>query len=286
MLDIFTLNRIRTVRIRKNKLLRVRYLDWEVWPNSKIERLPRVLQFPALLIRNITAPKNQMGYNEDGLITMHDLSILNTKEFVADYRESVKSSGRDFNIRYKIYVIKQIAHLALCQFKNQKVSVVELGCGRGFAMSAVLNMMQREGFENVPVILFDEFLSSSLIGTVRADKENSFYASGFESVRDNLARFKNISLVKGILPSALSRMPPDHKIPFLHIDLNSPEVEMACLELLWPQLPKGCYILVDDYGYFGFTRTKEIFDDFLLKSKNIGIEFPTGQLLIIKSHSA
>ena len=109
----------------------------------------------------------------------------------------------------------------------------------------------------------------------------SRYASDVESVRDRFATFAEVSIIKGLIPEALSTIDTS-SISFLHIDLNAAQPEVDALRLLWDKMLPNGVVLLDDYGFPEFAASQKAHDSL---SKDLGYEIlglPSGQGLIIK----
>jgi hypothetical protein len=103
----------------------------------------------------------------------------------------------------------------------------------------------------------------------------------FERVGERFSLMPNVRVVKGFLPEALiGRIP--QRIAFLHIDLNSPRAEIACLEYLFDRVSAGGIIVLDDYGWRAFRAQKDAEDAFFCGRGYTVLELPTGQGLVLK----
>lgn len=114
----------------------------------------------------------------------------------------------------------------------------------------------------------------------RAHNEN-IYFDCYAVASENFAPFKNCHLVRGTIPQSLAEVPSE-QISYLHIDLNNAEPEAAALEYFWPKLVSGGIVLLDDYGWSGHRRPKEMID---AVAKGFGVSvltLPTGQGMILK----
>ena len=58
-----------------------------------------------------------------------------------------------------------------------------------------------------------------------------------------------------MVPDPFKGTLPD-KICFCHIDMNNAEPEMASLSVVLPRLQSGGVVLLDDYGWWGYSRQK------------------------------
>jgi O-methyltransferase len=113
---------------------------------------------------------------------------------------------------------------------------------------------------------------------------NKYYSENglFEGVVRRFASFQNVSVVRGYLPGTLCAPHVPDEIAFLHIDLNSPAVELACLRSLFGRVVQGGMIIFDDYGWRSFRQQKQVADQFFAEHGLSVLELPTGQGLVVK----
>jgi O-methyltransferase len=83
------------------------------------------------------------------------------------------------------------------------------------------------------------------------EQANAYYKRPglYEGVAERFAARPWTHVVKGFLPESFALAPPPDRIAFLHIDLNSPKAEIACLEVLFDRVVPGGLIILDDYGW-------------------------------------
>lgn len=102
---------------------------------------------------------------------------------------------------------------------------------------------------------------------------------------DVTARFREMPcfcIHPGFLPAALDHAGAPDRIGFLHIDLNSPAAEIACLERLFDRVIPGGMIVLDDYGWSLYRAQKQAEDAFFAERGYLVLELPTGQGLVVK----
>jgi hypothetical protein len=203
----------------------------------------------------------------DGITTCHNDSFRQTDEFRTAYRRAVRASGWDYEIPYRI-------HQALWCAKNAvKVpgAFVELGTGRGFVMSAVLTL----GIDR-PVHLFDTFLPS-----LPGQRPSPHYAVDFDSVAANFSEWPNVTLHRGDLRTSLPAAPIE-SVAFLHVDMNNAEPEVFGVKRLWPLMPRGAVMLLDDFAYVGFEPQNEAMTALAGEFGFDILSTPTGQGIVVK----
>lgn len=261
-----------------------RPFNFTIYPYSKISRLPKFLQRPALIFKNLIARSPKYKNAFDGMASAHNLSFLSDPRFIVASERAIRAGGFDYGIPLRI-------HQAMwCADKAMKLSpdsvFVELGTGKGYVMSAILGSLEsiKVDLSKKEVYLFDTFESSATDFKSEQDVSlgrNIYYAESFNAVKENFLEYPNVHLVKGRLPETLTTVTLE-KIGLLHIDLNAPEIETQCLKILWDKILPGGVVLIDDYAYSGFEYTYKLFNEL---AKELGVSILTtasGQGIIVK----
>jgi hypothetical protein len=261
-----------------------RPFNFTIYPYSKISRLPKFLQRPALILKNLAARSPKYKNSFDGIATMHNLGFLSDPRFIVASKRAIQAGGFDYGIPLRIHQAIRCADKAI---KLPPDSVfVELGTGKGYVMSAILSSLEfmKADLSKKEVYLFDTFESSATDFKSEQDLSlgrNIYYAESFNAVKENFFEFPNVNLVKGRLPATLMTFELE-KIGLLHIDLNAPEIETQCLRILWNRILPGGVVLIDDYAYSGFEYTYKLFNEL---AKELGVQILTtasGQGIIVK----
>jgi hypothetical protein len=265
-------------------------MDLRIHKGSRIERLPRILQPPALIARNVLqlartvrgADADTLAsypHRLDGIATIHNTKFTDTPRFQRAYARAVKAAGWDYGIPFRV-------HQALwCSRQAQKVlgDFVELGTGRGFFMSAVMADFDGWTSQGRTLHLFDTFKSFHLDSNGMLRSENGpspVYAISAEETRENFAEWPGVVIHEGDVVESLQNV--ELRPAFLHIDLNYAPPEIFGLRNLWPSIPSGGVVLLDDYAYRGYEKQGEAMD---LLAQELGFDIlttPTGQGIIIK----
>lgn len=94
-------------------------------------------------------------------------------------------------------------------------------------------------------------------------------------------RFPNSRLVRGILPGSLKDAGIE-KIAYLSMDLNNAAAEKGCIDILWPKLTPGAFVVLDDYGWTAHRDQQDMWDNFAAAQGRTILTLPTGQGLLIK----
>jgi len=219
---------------------------------------------------------------EDGMFNRNYRDFSNSIDFENAYMSAVKnatSTGRDPHIRWRARTFEYFLR------KSLPGNCIEIGTGNGFffyfALSRfVINDFDLSTSNFIFVDKFDQDSVDRISGKITEGKTPQ-YAESASIVRDRFQKFSNTRLVQGLIPEILYSI----QIPelnFIHIDLNAARPEIDALIILLPQLVRGGFILLDDYG-FPETSESRIAHDIL--ASQIGYEIlslPTGQGLIIK----
>ena len=122
-------------------------------------------------------------------------------------------------------------------------------------------------------------VSDKLTANENKKNDNLRYSSCYNEVIETFKDFKNIKIVKGIIPNILQEHP--NEISWLHIDLNSSISEIEAINLLWNKMSNNAVILLDDYAYSGYSDTKKAWDQFVRLKKTSVLTLPTGQGVIL-----
>jgi hypothetical protein len=229
----------------------------------------------------------------DRLLTLDkSAGFLNDPDFVAAI-QSIRGShvydqydGAD-SIAWRLHTLLWAAEQSL----NVEGDFIECGTFKGDMAFVIAKRLGRR-LSDRTFRLFDSFagLSPRL---ARADDypdnpgfidfANQYYRQEglLDSVRDRFRSMPHVEIVQGFLPESLAGKTPDH-IAFLHIDLNSPKAEVACLEQLFDRVSPGGIIVLDDYGWRAFRMQKQGEDAFFRDHGYLVLELPTGQGLVVK----
>lgn len=257
-------------------------MDLIVYEDSRIARLPKILQSPAVLARgaivgtlNLVAPLRAHHHRCDGISTRHNVDFILTPRFQRANDRATKAAPQFF-LPFRLHQILWCARLA----RKVAGDFVELGTGQGHRMSAVL--ADQPDFDR-QVHLFDTFSSRALNkhGEQISSDPGCGYAKSFEQTKANFAEWPFVHLHKGDVRETL----PKADIPqvaFLHIDLNHAPPEVFGLRFLWPRIPRGGVILLDDYAH-GDMRDQYRAMNALSEELDFDIlTTPTGQGIIVK----
>jgi hypothetical protein len=237
-------------------------------------RLLSDLFFGAGLARSMFKLPGRKLTREDGLGTFHNSGFQADPNFQRCYARAVKATGWDYGIRYRVHQALWCAAVA----QGVQGDFVELGTGRGFIMSAVLESGVRR-----PVHLFDTFAAQSMDVAGRQNgKVSQLYADSFERVSANFAEWPNAMLHRGDIRDTLDKVDFE-SVAFLHVDVNHPDPEEYGIRSLWPKMPKGAVMLLDDYAYSGFERQFDLGNRLAEEFGYSILTTPSGQGIVVKT---
>ena len=264
--------------------MKLKIIDTRTIPGSRISNLPGFSRKIAILIGNFKSPRVNFSYVSEGVASAHNMSYLIDGRFIAAYKTGVEFGGFEYDVPLRIH---QVIRSASTQVNSRKDAIFfELGTGKGFVMACVLQYMHNLNFSYRQVFLFDSCLPNLISkNSIQEDSsKNIYYAHSFSQVKPNFSRFNNVNLIRGVLPESLLNCDIEY-IDFLHVDLNNPNVENQCLNLLWGKLRLGGYVFLDDYAYSSYRETYEMINSFFDSFAPV-LTFASGQGLVQKPYKS
>jgi hypothetical protein len=219
-------------------------------------------------------------------VKKQEISFLENEEFVKvwnEVMEELRPLANDKNIQ-KIF---WRAHVADSLFKNSffpGARYIECGTHLGVISRVIFKLNKEKSFEK---ILFDTWngIPEEQIGSDeplgRWHNENNYTNSVFQDISHYFRKFRDIEIIKGVVPDTLAenhRNPPPR---FLHIDMNVEYPERKALEFFVPTMTSGSVVLLDDYGFAHHTRQRLMADNFFRGLSKTPVQVPTGQAFVI-----
>jgi hypothetical protein len=129
------------------------------------------------------------------------------------------------------------------------------------------------------IYLFDTFEGLPEVSEFDADLKKGDYSAIFDNVQDYLKGYNNITIYKGLFTDT-SESIRDKKFSFVHLDVDTYQSTLSCIEFFYERLSSGGIMISHDYGC-GKGVTKA-FDEFFCKKPEVIIELPGSQCLIVK----
>jgi O-methyltransferase len=248
----------------------------KILPNRIFHSL-RMLKNPQSYFR-----MEDVTYNQDGLITIHNCDFINDENFRRAYQKGENlDSWWKGQIQWRVHVLFWAVTRAL----ELEGDFVECGVNRGGFARSIVEYINFNEVSGKKYYLLDTF--EGLLEEYISKEEKQYgideykYAECFDEVKKTFEHYQNVVIVKGAVPDTLSQVKSD-KVSFLSIDMNCVAPEIAAAEFFWNKLVSGAAIVLDDYGWAKHILQKRAFDDFAKKRGVPILSLPTGQGLILK----
>ena len=266
-------------------------MDFTVYPRTRIARLPRPLQWPALLLRNLLPKPRRRPYifASDGVATTHFSPFLHDAEFDRLYEQILETEpwpGRGWgtpklDIRWRVWILTQCAR----QCRLLAGHFAEFGVYRGGYAFMVLSRAPLRGDQRF--YLFDTFAGIPRERLTRREEENGLGGLLAETSAAHVARLLqpwagHVVIVEGNVFETLPRTDAG-PIAFTSLDLNASAPTIAALEYVYPRLVPGAMIVMDDYGWLGYKDQRVAIDAFFKDKPESILALPTGQGLVIRN---
>lgn len=226
----------------------------------------------------------QGGHQENFLFTQHKTTeFLQDPRFIAAYQAGKTTGQWPIEVPWRV--------LTACWAGEQASKLggdfVECGVNNGSFVRAMIEYLH---FEKLPqqFYLLDTF--NGLVQEQFSEQENALglyehykdhYGDCYEVVKKTFAPYKNVKLIRGMVPDTLSQIDSD-KIAFLSLDMNCAAPEVQAIEYLWDKLVPGAVVLLDDYGWDLHIEQKNALDLFAKEHNHDILLLATGQGLLIK----
>ena len=214
----------------------------------------------------------------DMLITFdRNLGFLQDRAFAAAF-DAEAHSEQEKSLIWRLHVLCWCAHNAL----RLPGDFVECGVFKGFSTGVVAKTLDF-GRCDKHWYLYDTFdgIPAEDLNAGHPDVESYHEPALYESVVQRFASYRNISVIRGRVPEVLATRAPE-RIAFIHIDMNSARAEVGALEVLYPRIVPGGFLVFDDYGWLAYKAQKDAEDRFFADRGVKVLELPTGQGLVIK----
>lgn len=219
--------------------------------------------------------RKESTYFGDGVATIRFSKHLEDKHFIESYNgawEKVNSSWLQQS-KVDIRLRAHICTWAAQQVKELDGDFLEFGTYYGILAMTMCNYIS---FEELPkkFYLFDTW--GPLPG-----HHPSYPEEIFDTVKERFSKFKNVEMVRGIVPDSLAQV-SINKIAYMGIDMNGYLAERSVLDVLYSKMVPGGIIYLDDYGWGQHSKLRETVDDFLNDKPEELLHFPSGNSIMIK----
>ena len=218
--------------------------------------------------------KGQSLYCADNLIQWNKNYSFLRDPFYRNIVESSDYSAVEKSIIWRTYTLMYFARIAL----KADGDFVECGVLSGTTVATVINKLNF-GESSKDYYLYDLFEWKE--GDLHTKFEQHSDPDLYVQVKKRFLNYPFVKVIKGAIPSSFSIEFPS-RIAFAHIDLNNAEPEVASLNAIAPVLSPGGVIVLDDYGWWGYSAQKLALDPVIAAHGLEVLELPTGQGLILK----
>jgi O-methyltransferase len=259
-------------------------MDWTVYPESPISRLPRLLRPVALLVRNLVPSLGpQWTYKADGMATIHYSPFAEDPEFTRLYDEMVAEwySDTERELRWRMWLLTRFAlHARHLPGNFAEFGVYRGGCSRMVLATAGLDPARR-------LYLFDTYAgipSDRLTATEREEGLAGKLAdTSADYVAHLLSRWEPIPVI--CAGDVFETIPSTDtgELAFIHLDLNAAAPTRHVLEHVFDRVVPGGMVVLDDYGWSEYRDQRREIEDFLRGRPDTLVALPTGQAVLIKA---
>lgn len=214
-------------------------------------------------------------YCSDNLIAVgRNLKFLSDARFVEPiFRHSQTGLGKA--IIWRLHTLYWATRQVLRQ--GLTGDFLEVGCNRGETARIIADWNNFASVTSFHYYLLDLF--------VYDEKFNNKYIPKDEVGMETLVRskFTDLPMVKILKGDAeqMLRLEDIRKIAFVHLDLNSRDAEIRVLDLIEPLLEKNAIIILDDYGWAGYSEQCHAEYEWFGKRGRGILELPTGQGVVV-----
>lgn len=231
-------------------------------------------------------------FDSDGMrLQGKNLLFLRDTKFRAAYRRGMSSghhigrpqgSDLDIHIEYRVY----IECWAASQCLLLPGDFVTCGVNTGIMPLAICDYVNFNKADKT-YWLFDTYEGtpedqmSAYERPHRLEENAAYYSDCYDLAVKNFAPFPNAKLVRGKVPDTLPQAQID-KVAYLALDMNIAYPERKAIEYFWPKLTSGAIVILDDYGFKGFSEQQVTMDEF---AESVGVSvltLPTGQGMMKK----
>jgi len=224
--------------------------------------------------------QHEHGWNDKFSGNVFRQACVNLKKF--DFTPSTKLTKKSVDeLKWRHYFVSFSTLYAIKFAQSDNYNFVECGVADGLSAFFALSELSNNLGSNFKMHLYDAWApmkKESLLDSESAsiDKFNDL---SIDRTKSNLKEFEqNIIYHKGSVPDTFNQLPKSpESIVYLHIDLNSAKPTLDALNFFFPKLGKNGIIVFDDYGWGGYSDTKNVIDEFFSKQNGILSKLPTGQ---------
>jgi O-methyltransferase len=194
-------------------------------------------------------------------------------DFVAQYRDISP---------YTVVSIERCWTLSemLKQALNVEGDVLEAGVFRGGTARLLKPLV--EGADGRTLFLFDSFEGMEKVSeTADRHEKGDFADTSLEGVKAVVGAGGRVDFRKGWIPDTFTGL-EDRRFCFAHIDLDLYQGILDCLAFVYPRMPTGGVIVLDDYGFPSCPGARKAVEEFFEEKPERPLALMTGQALVVK----
>lgn len=222
-------------------------------------------------------------YAKDNLIGLQRAAgFREDKRFVEVLRRKAESE-QDSSIAWRLHTLLWAAQHVM----TLPGDFVECGVWKGFCFAFLTDYLNfgsvdkqlylYDTFQGIPEDMNSENRSNAVYERAVSENRDAM----FTRVKQRFSKYPNVQVIQGTVPRSFQQACPE-KIALLHIDMNSTASEIAALEQLFDRVVSGGMIVLDDYGWTGYSAQRHAEDAFMAERGHHILELPTGQGLVIR----
>jgi O-methyltransferase len=266
-------------------------MDWTVHPDTPISRLPSLLRYPALLLRNILRatrilprPGPPYVYEADGIATVYFSPFLDDPEWSRLYEEMTEEwypDQPDLDIRWRMWILTSVAR----QVQPLPGDIAEFGVYRAGCARMILGTVGLADGRRYH--LFDTFTGVPDEGLTERERLEGYAGrltdTSVELVERRLRPWRDslvfhVGDVFDTVPEAVTG-----DLALVHMDLNASAPTRVALEYSYPRLLPGGTVVFDDYGWNPSSyEQRDVIEEFCGNLPESLIPLPSGQALLVK----
>lgn len=203
---------------------------------------------------------------------------------IISYADSDRS-----NIMNLVYRIKKETKMIQCDNEAYQIfmivkrldkiqgDIAEIGVYKGGTSKLICEAKGEKS-----LYLFDTFDGIPKIDNIDKGKfYKGEFASNLENVKNYLKNYEKVFFYKGIFPDENANAIKNKKFSFVHLDADTYDSTMKCIQFFYPRMNKGGIILSHDYTNVS-PGVKKAFDEFFNDKFEPIIEMSGSQCMIIK----
>lgn len=214
------------------------------------------------------------------------IDIRELPEF-ASLAGKVMTDGRTLLYWDRLYTIFQAVRSVANMPNSGNHATAEVGVYKGGVSYFIASILDQMG-EHIHHYAFDTFEGHDSTDINEQDPHqtiSAFNDTSFESVKDYLSRFSDVSMVKGRIQDSC-HVVDDKTFLFVHLDTDLYDPIGFALGFFEKKMARGGIIVIDDYGFVTCPGVKKAVDEFMSDNHEyVGTHLLTGQYMMVRVNS-